>query len=126
MAATFIRAADAPRFEVHGAQVIGYASPTRGSQSVATWRLVLAPGLESPHHQLSVDETFVVLTGSAEFEVDGAKVRVGAGDGVTVQANTSFRIRAVGDTSFEAIACVPQGCEARVEGGAPFRPPWTA
>jgi len=126
MAATFIRAAEAPRFEVHGAEVIGYASPTRGSRSVATWRLVLAPGAESPVHQLSVDETFVVLAGAAEYEIDGQAVRVGPRDGVTVQANTSFRIRAVGHEPFEAIACVPHGCEARVEGGAPFAPPWTA
>jgi len=126
MAATFIRAADAPRFEVHGAHVIGYASPTRGSRSLATWRLVLAPGAESPVHELSVDETFVVLAGTAEFEIDGTPTRVIERDGVTVQANTPFRIRSVGDQPFEAIACVPQGCEARVEGGAPFAPPWTA
>ncbi len=126
MAATFIRAADAPRFEVHGAQVIGYASPTRGSSALATWRLVLAPGVESPKHQLNVEETFIVLAGAAEYDIGGNVVRVGAGDGVTVHANTSFRIRAVGDAPFEAIACVPHGCEASVEGGAPFSPPWTA
>lgn len=126
MAATFIRAADAPRFEVHGAQVIGYASPTRGSDAVATWRVILAPGRDSPRHALSVDETFVVLAGAAEFEIEGKAVRVGPGDGVTVQARTSFRIRTVGDAPFEAFVCVPRGCEATVEGGAPFRPPWTA
>lgn len=126
MAATFIRAAEAPRFEVHGAQVTGYASPTRGSDSVSTWRLVLAKGATSPHHQLSVDETFLVVSGAAEFEIEGRAVEVGPGDGVTVQANTSFRIRTVGDAPFEAFACVPRGCEARVEGGEPFRPPWTA
>jgi mannose-6-phosphate isomerase-like protein (cupin superfamily) len=126
MAATFIRAAEAPRFEIHGAHVTGYASPTRGSASLSTWRLVLSPGVESPVHQLSVDETFIVLRGEAEYEVGGSVVRVGAGDGVTVQANTPFRIRAVGGEAFEAIACVPKGCEARVEGGAPFVPPWAA
>ena len=96
MAATFIRAADAPRFEVHGAQVIGYASPARGSGSVATWRLVLLPGTGSPVHQLSVDETFIVLRGAADYEVPERTVRVGPGDGITVQANTPFRILAAG------------------------------
>ncbi len=125
MPATFIRAADAPRFEVHGAVVIGYASPKRGSASVSTWRVVLAPGTQSPRHQLTVDETFVVLAGSAEYEVEGHSVVVGPGDGVTVQAHTPFLIRAVGDAAFEAFVSVPRGCEARVEGGELFRPPWT-
>jgi mannose-6-phosphate isomerase-like protein (cupin superfamily) len=125
MAATLIREAEAPRFDVHGAKVIAYASPARGSRALATWRLVLAVGVESPVHQLSVDETFIVLAGSAEYEVDGASIHVCTGDGVTVQANTSFRIRNTGTAPFEAIACVPSGCEARVEGGAPFAPPWT-
>jgi hypothetical protein len=53
MAATLIRAAEAPRFEVHGAQVVGYASPARGSASLAAWRLSLSPGVASPLHQLS-------------------------------------------------------------------------
>jgi mannose-6-phosphate isomerase-like protein (cupin superfamily) len=129
MAATVIRAAEAPRFDVHGAQVVGYASPARGSASLATWRLLLSPEVASPLHQLSVDETFIVLRGAADYEVDGSVFRVGAGDGITVQANTSFRIRAAGDEPFEAIAVVPlgrDGCEARVEGGPPFAPPWTA
>jgi quercetin dioxygenase-like cupin family protein len=129
MAATLIRAAEAPQFEVHGAKVVGYASPARGSASLAAWRLSLSPGAASPLHQLSVDETFIVLRGAADYEVDGSVLRVGAGDGVTVPANTSFRIRAAGDEPFEAVAAVPlerEGCQARVEGGPPFAPPWTA
>jgi quercetin dioxygenase-like cupin family protein len=129
MAATLIRAAAAPHFEIHGAQVVGFASPTRGSASLAAWRLSLSPGTASPLHQLNVDETFIVLRGAADYEVDGTVLRVDAGDGVTVQANTSFRIRAIGDQPFEAVVVVPmgrEGCEARVEGGPPFAPPWTA
>jgi quercetin dioxygenase-like cupin family protein len=128
MAATLIRAAEAPHFEVHGAEVVGYASPARGSASLAAWRLSLSPGAASPLHQLSVDETFIVLRGAADYEVEGNVLRVNTGDGVTVDANTSFRISAVGDQPFEAVAMVPMGrdrCEARVEGGLPFAPPWT-
>jgi quercetin dioxygenase-like cupin family protein len=129
MAATLIRAAEAPHFEIHGAQVVGYASPARGSASLAAWRLSLSPGTSSPMHQLNVDETFIVLRGAADYEVGGKVVRVEAGDGVTVHANTSFLIRAASDQPFEAIAVVPMGrdgCQARVEGGPPFAPPWTA
>ncbi len=119
-----LRKDDAPRFDVHGASITGYASPSRGSAALAAWRVELAPGTASPLHSLEVDEVFVVLRGAAEFQVSGEAFRAAAGDGVTVPAGTEFRIAAVGDQPFEAVACVPAGCRARVAGGEPFVPPW--
>jgi quercetin dioxygenase-like cupin family protein len=125
MVATLVRAEDAPRFDVHGARVVAYASPSRGSGSLATWRVTLDAGAASPQHSLDVDEVFICLRGRAEFQLGDQKLLVSPGDGLTVAANTTFRFKVVGAEAFEAIACVKAGCQARVEGGAPFSPPWS-
>jgi quercetin dioxygenase-like cupin family protein len=124
MKATLVRQEEAPRFDVHGAHVVAYASPSRGSQSLATWRVTLEAGATSPLHSLDSDEVFLCLSGSAEFEVGADRLTVRKGDGITVAAGTPFRFRVLGDAPFEAFACVKAGCQAQVEGGAPFAPPW--
>jgi quercetin dioxygenase-like cupin family protein len=124
MGATLVRQEEAPRFDVHGAKVVAYASPSRGSKSLATWRVTLDAGAASPLHSLDGDEVFIVLSGAADFELDGKKLAVRAGDALTVAAGTTFRFTAVGALPFEAIACVNTGLKARVEDGAPFAPPW--
>ena len=124
MAATLIRKQDAPRFEVAGAEVTGYASPSRGSGSLAAWRVALRPGASSPVHSLETDEVFIALRGQAEFHLDGQVLSVGAGDGLTVAAGTSFRIVVTSAEGFEAAACVPAGSRARIGDGEPFAPPW--
>lgn len=126
MAPTLVRKEDAPRFEVHGAQVVGYASPSRGSPGLSAWRVSLDPGAQSPLHALEGDEVFLALRGEAEFRFAGETVRVRAGDGLTVPAGTTFAIATVGDGSFEAVACVQAGTRASVGGGAPFLPPWAS
>ncbi len=124
MGAILIRQEEAPRFEVHGATVIGYASPKRGSSRLAIWRVTLAAGASSPQHSLDADEIFTCLSGAADFFVDGGVVRVAAGDALTIVAGTEFRFSVVGSEPFSAMACVPSGCRARVEGGEAFEPPW--
>jgi mannose-6-phosphate isomerase-like protein (cupin superfamily) len=125
MKATLIRSEDAPRFEVHGARVTAYASPSRGSPGLCAWRVELSPGVDSPLHSLETDEVFVALRGRATFEMGGEMVPVRAGDALTVPEGTSFRIRCpAGAEPFEAIACVRAGAKARVEEGEPFLPAW--
>lgn len=124
MGATLVRQEEAPRFEVHGARVVAYASPSRGSQSLATWRVTLDAGAASPLHSLDGDEVFIVLSGEARFELDGRTLAARAGDALTVAAGTKFRFTVTGSAPFEAIACVKAGIQARVEDGAPFAPSW--
>jgi quercetin dioxygenase-like cupin family protein len=124
MGATLVRQEEAPRFDVHGAKVVAYASPSRGSKSLATWRVTLDAGAASPLHSLDGDEVFIVLGGAADFQVDGKTLAVRAGDAITVSAGTKFRFTAAGGAPFEAIACVTAGVQARVEDGAPFAPSW--
>ena len=126
MGARLIRAEEAPHFEVEGAQVVGYASPSRGSMAVSTWRVVLGAGVSSPVHQLTVDETFIALEGAAEYHVGTRVYQVRAGDGFTVEAGTAFRIANTGLVPFQAVVCVPAGAQAQIGEGQPFIPPWAA
>jgi mannose-6-phosphate isomerase-like protein (cupin superfamily) len=124
MKATVIRLKEAPRFEIEGAQVIAYASPSRGSAAISTWRVSLPPRHASPLHTLEVDELFLVLAGAAEFHVAGETLRVEAGDGITVPAGSEFRFASVGAVPFEAAVSVSAGIRARIGAGEPFVPPW--
>src|SRR4051812_8686952 len=109
MGATLVRAEEAPRFETHGAKVVGHASPSRGSASIATWRVTLDAGAKSPRHSLDVDEIFVCLRGGAQFHVGDQTLQVKPGDTLTVAAGTDFHFVVAGPDPFEAIACVRAG-----------------
>src|SRR5262245_21615813 len=116
MPKTLIRHEDAPRFTHEGTEVRGYASPSRGSASISAWRLALAPGAESPVHELTRDEAFLALAGVATVELAGETFELRAGDGLSVPPGTAFRIRNRGDAPFEAVACMAAEGQACVEG----------
>ena len=62
---TIIREQDAPRFGQDGVEVTGLASPSRGSDTVSAWRVLLQPGAASPEHTLTSDEAFVAAVSAA-------------------------------------------------------------
>ena len=70
MPETVIRHDDAPRFGDEGTEITGYASPTRGSDAVSAWKVVLHPGAASPVHQLTDTEAFITLRGRGTFAFD--------------------------------------------------------
>jgi quercetin dioxygenase-like cupin family protein len=124
MIETVIRGSDAPEFGEHGTRVSGYASPTRGSESVCAWKVALDPGASSPRHGLTHGEVFIVLSGNAWFEVEGRRHELGAGDAICVPPETWFTLSNDGEESFAAICCMPAGGRARIGDGEPFAIPW--
>jgi quercetin dioxygenase-like cupin family protein len=124
MKETVIRHAEAPRFEVEGAEVTGYASPSRGSHRVSAWQLRLGPGVSSPLHQLSEGETFIATSGRASFEFAGRTHEIGAGDAICVPPGTEFRLANSFADPFEAICCMPSDGMGQIGDGEPFTPPW--
>lgn len=124
MIETVIRGSEAPRFGQDGTQVVGYASPTRGSESVSAWRVALAPGAASPRHELTHGEVFIVLDGMARFDIDGRFHELGAGDAIGVPPNTWFAVSNDGPERFTAICCMAAGGQARIGDGDPFPIPW--
>lgn len=124
MVETVIRGSNAPRFGQDGTQVTGYASPTRGSDSVSAWKVALDPGAATPRHELTHGEAFIVLAGNARFEVEGRSHELGAGDAICVPPKTRFAVSNDGSERFTAICCMAAGGEARIGDGEPFPIPW--
>lgn len=124
MVETVIRGSNAPRFGQDGTQVTGYASPTRGSDSVSAWKVALDPGAATPRHELTHGEVFIVLDGNARFEVEGRSHELGAGDAICVPPKTRFAVSNDGLERFTAICCMAAGGEARIGDGEPFPIPW--
>lgn len=124
MTETVIRGAEAPRFRQDGTQVVGYASPTRGSEAVSAWKVALDPGAASPRHELTHGEVFIVLDGNARFDVEGRAHELGAGDAICVPPRTWFVISNDGPERFTAICCMAAGGQARIGDGEPFPIPW--
>jgi mannose-6-phosphate isomerase-like protein (cupin superfamily) len=116
----------APRFDnTPGTEVVGLASPTRGSAQIAAWRLRLAAGASSPPHSLDAEEVFVVLSGRARITYGDQADEVGAGGALIAPIGREFILMNPGSEPFEAVACAPAGIRATV-GGETFGPPWAA
>jgi quercetin dioxygenase-like cupin family protein len=124
MSETVIRDSEAPRFRQDGTHVVGYASPTRGSESVSAWKVALDPGAASPRHELTHGEVFIVLDGNVRFELDERSHELGAGDAICVPPKTWFTIRNDGPERFTAICCMAAGGQARIGDGELFPIPW--
>jgi quercetin dioxygenase-like cupin family protein len=123
---TIIRRGDAPRFGDDGTEIIGYASPTRGSEKVSAWKVRLQPGAGSPVHRLTEGEAFIALAGRGRFEFDGRVHEIAAGDAICVPPGVPFRLANASPDGepFDAICCMVAGGQGQIGDGDPFTPPW--
>ncbi len=126
MPETIIRHADAPRFGDDGTEITGYASPTRGSDAVSAWKVVLHPGAASPVHQLTDTEAFIALQGRGTFTFDGRRHELAPGDAICVPPHAPFHLANEGEEPFEAICCMAATGQGQIGDGEPFTPPWAA
>ena len=125
MQETIIRADAAPRFGTDGTEITGYASPTRGSDKLSAWKVLLRPGVATPVHSLTEGEAFIALAGHGTFEFDGRVHELGAGDAICVPAGIDFRLaNNSADEPFEAICCMVAEGRGQIGDGEPFTPPW--
>lgn len=120
----FIDAADAPRFELHGASFVGLAAPSRGATETAAWIVTLAPGTTGVPHRLTREEVFVALDGAARAMVGDQVHELRPGCALVVPAGTELRLDNPFDAPFRTVAVLPVGGQALLEGQAAFVPPW--
>jgi mannose-6-phosphate isomerase-like protein (cupin superfamily) len=122
-----IRAGDAPRFAVEGAELTGLASPSRGSTEISVWRGHIGAGASVPPHTLSKEEIFVALSGSALVSLGEERFSIAAGDALIVPPHTPFSLAIPHDAPFEAVIAMPSGGLATMVGGdgTAFPPPWS-
>jgi mannose-6-phosphate isomerase-like protein (cupin superfamily) len=119
---TILRAAEAPRFDIPGVTFVGMASPSRGSDQLCTWKIIVAAGHESDtSHTLDRDEVFLVLSGSIRLSGDMLE----PGDVLVVPAGDRIEVSNPGDTPAEVMVAIPAGFTATMADGTPFgTPPW--
>lgn len=118
-----LRAADAPRFQLHGVEFTGLAAPSRGSAGLCTWKLTVDPGVggDAPH-TLDRDEVFLVLSGSVQVTPDGDKLE--AGDVVVVPAGEPIALTNLGSGTAELYVAITAGFTGTMADGTTIQPPW--
>ncbi|MFW6075593.1 MAG: cupin domain-containing protein [Chloroflexota bacterium] len=85
------------------------AAGALGSSSLTIFEQWCDPGHGAPLHQHAVEEVLRVLSGKAEFEVDGERRNVGSGECVIVPAGANHGFVNAGDEVLhtEAILAAP-------------------
>jgi mannose-6-phosphate isomerase-like protein (cupin superfamily) len=120
---TVIKAAEAPRFELPGAQFTVLAAPSRGSADICTWKLTVAPGREPDQpHTLDQDEVFMVLSGTVRVTPGGETVT--AGDAVIVKAGDPIQLVNTGTEPAELHVAIRSGFTGTMADGTKVTPPW--
>jgi mannose-6-phosphate isomerase-like protein (cupin superfamily) len=119
-----IPAPTAPTHQLGGASFTSLATPSRGSKNISVWQVEIQPGTPATPHRLTMEEVFVILSGSASIRIDGEPATAGPGDVVVVPAAVDFEILAGGSAPLRALCCLPVGGQARLGDGEPFTPPW--
>jgi len=118
-----IRAAEAPRFQLHGVEFTGLAAPSRGSAGLCTWKLTVDPGTGGgAPHTLDRDEVFMVLSGTVQLTPDGDKLA--AGDAVVVPAGEPIAVTNLGEDTAELYVAITAGFTGTMADGTTIQPPW--
>ena len=100
------------------------ATPSRGSDETAVWRVELAPHTPASPHSLTREEVFVVIDGEASVRIGGVPARAQPGDAIVVPADVELELANDGETPLTLLCCLPVGGQGRMPGGEPFTPPW--
>lgn len=119
-----ITAPQTPTHELPGAKFTSLCTPQRGSRETSVWLVELMPGTAPTPHQVTREEVFVVLAGTARVSLAGVESTARLGDAIVVPANTPFAISATGTEPLRAVCCLPVGGQARLSDGQAFTPPW--
>jgi len=122
----FIPHEDAPTFELPHASFTGLAAPSRGATETSAWIVTLHPGAPGLPHQVTREEIFVCIEGQGLAVLGGETHELSPGSALVVPAGTLFALSNPGVQAFRAVAMLPVGGQACLEGQEPFTPPWAA
>ncbi|THV26190.1 cupin domain-containing protein [Glycomyces paridis] len=120
-----VRSAETRRTETPAAVMTTLASPALGGAERPLWRVEAAAGTQGPVHHIDAEQVWTLTAGTARVEVAEDAAELGAGDTVVVPADVARRFTP-GPEGFAAIVTGPAGMSARLPGGEPVAPPWTA
>jgi mannose-6-phosphate isomerase-like protein (cupin superfamily) len=114
----------APQFTLPGLQFTGLASPSRGSETLCTWRLTVEASFVSPEaHTLDRDEVFMVVRGRLRISEGGDVLQ--AGDVAVVPAGEPIQVSNPGDEEAQALVAITSAFQATTADGTVVgTPPW--
>jgi quercetin dioxygenase-like cupin family protein len=113
-----------PTHQVGATTFTSLATPSTGSARTSVWQVEIPAGTEATPHELTDEEIFVVLEGSAAVTLDGQASTAGVGDAIVVPPGVSFALSNAGAGPVRLLCCLPVGGQALLPGGEPFTPPW--
>lgn len=114
----------APTHELPGARFTALATPSRGSTDSSIWQVEIDPATPATPHQVTREEVFVVLDGTARVRLGDTEQLAGPGAAIVVPAGVPFALSVAGDVPLRALCVLPVGGRAQLPGGEPFTPPW--
>lgn len=79
-------------------------SALTGASALSIFEQWCEPGLGAPVHWHPVEEVLTVLSGKAEFWIDGERVRAGAGHSALIPAKLRHGFRNCGDGTLHMLA----------------------
>lgn len=119
-----ITAPTAPTHHAGATRFTSLATPSRGSELTCVWQVEVPPEATPVPHLLTVEEVFVVLSGTARVELDGVSSTAAEGDAIVVPPGVPFALGNAGEEDVRLLCCQPVGGQARLLDGEPFTPPW--
>lgn len=107
-----------------GGYAAALATPSVGSQEISTWRVSMEPGSDAPVHSINKEQIWMPLVGTFEFDVEGEKTVVKAGQALIVPAEVLRSFRAV-DAEAQALCAMVVGGNGALPGSDARVPlPW--
>ena len=113
-----------PTHQVGDTRFTSLATPSRGSSRTSVWQIEMPPSQQPTPHQLTDEEVFVVIEGTATVELDGERATAATGDAIVVPAGVTFALANDGPGALRLLCCLPVGGRAQLPDGEPFTPPW--
>lgn len=118
-----IRSSDAVVHEVHGSSFGSYVAPSRGSEQLCAWRLMVPADLPGVAHRPTREEVLLILDGEMQVSLDGTRSNLRPGDVALVPAGSELRVD-TGPTGATAWVTTTPGLEAVMADGTRLTPPW--
>ncbi|MCB9590654.1 MAG: cupin domain-containing protein [Polyangiaceae bacterium] len=118
-----IQAPERCTHELPNAHFTSLATPSRGTQETALWRVQILPNTAPTPHALTREELFYVIAGEAKVVIAGETHSAKSGDVIVIPKDTLFALDNAGSSTLELLCCFPVGGQAKLDGKT-FTPPW--
>jgi uncharacterized RmlC-like cupin family protein len=111
--------------ELPGTRFTSLATPSRGTAETCVWIVEIDAGTAATPHELTREEVFVVLEGTADVRIGELASQAGPGDAIVVPPGVPFALQPAAGSALRAMCVLPAGGRAKLADGSSFAPPWS-